>query len=175
MWRDQRLMLRLQRGEPVVFIHPDDARARGIADHDLVRVGNDIGAFEARAKIAPPMRPGQVHIYHAWEPFQFRGWHGPHEPIASLWKPIHLVGDYGQLHYRMYYAAPGSTRGTTVEVTRINLVGPRCAESARAAFWSRPALRGTCGGRRGGTLRRTGGPQAGTSPGGARHCKEELR
>ncbi len=119
MWRDQRLMLRLQRGEPVLFINPGDAGARGIADHDLVRVGNDIGAFEAHAKIAPPMRPGQVHIYHAWEPFQFRNWRGAHEPIASPWKPIHLVGDYGQLHYRMYYGAPGfHPRGTTVEVTR---------------------------------------------------------
>jgi len=120
MWRDLRSMLRLQRGEPLLYMNPRDAKRRGIADHDRVRVANDIGAFEVRAKITPAMRPGQVFIYHAWEHYQFPGWRGPHEPIASPWKPTHLVGDYGQLHYRMYYSAPGfHPRGTTVGVKRL--------------------------------------------------------
>ncbi len=117
MWRDQRHMLRLQRGEPLLYMNPGDAKRRGVSDHDRVRVANDVGAFEVRVKITPSMQPGQVFIYHAWEPYQFPGWKGPHEPIASPWKPSHLVGDYGQLHYRMYYSAPGfHPRGTTVEV-----------------------------------------------------------
>lgn len=117
MWRDQRLMLRLQRGEPVLYMNPADAEKQGIGEHGRARVSNDVGAFEARVKIAPSVRPGELLIYHAWEPYQFRGWRGAHEPIASPWKPIHLVGDYGQLHYRMYYAAPGfHPRGTTVDI-----------------------------------------------------------
>ncbi|MDP3939243.1 MAG: molybdopterin-dependent oxidoreductase [Deltaproteobacteria bacterium] len=117
MWRDQRHMLRLQRGEPVIYMNPGDAAKRGIGEHGRARVANDIGAFEIRVKLSPAIRPGQLFIYHAWEPYQFAGWHGPHEPIASPWKPIHLVGDYGQLHYRMYYAAPGfHPRGTTVDI-----------------------------------------------------------
>jgi len=71
-WRDQDILLRLQRGEPSLFLSPSDAGSRGIADGARVRVYNDIGAFEVRATVAPSVKPGQVIIYHAWEPFQFK-------------------------------------------------------------------------------------------------------
>ena len=59
-WRDQGPLLRLQRGEPVVYLNDRDAAARGINDHDLVRVRNDLGAFVLRAKIGAlrAARPG---------------------------------------------------------------------------------------------------------------------
>jgi ethylbenzene hydroxylase subunit alpha/complex iron-sulfur molybdoenzyme family reductase subunit alpha len=61
-----------------------------------------------------------VIVYHAWEPYQFRGWHGPQEPVEAPWKALHLAGGYGQIHYRMYYAAPSHTpRGVAVEVERV--------------------------------------------------------
>ena len=47
IWRDSELMLRLQRGEPVVYLNALDARERAIADNDRVRVYNDVGAFQA--------------------------------------------------------------------------------------------------------------------------------
>ncbi len=120
IWRDQRHMLRLQRGEPVMYMNDHDAQQRGIADHDRVRVFNDVGAFIVRVKTAPSVQPGQVIVYHAWEPYQFEGWRSAQEPVASPWKPLHLVGDYGQLHYRMFYAAPShGPRGTTVDVQRM--------------------------------------------------------
>ncbi len=45
-------------GEQTVWIHPDDAGARGIHDGDLVTVGNDRGSFGARAKVTNETRPG---------------------------------------------------------------------------------------------------------------------
>jgi hypothetical protein len=39
-----------------------------------VRVYNDAGSFEAAAKPAPAVQPGEVIIYHAWEPYQFKDW-----------------------------------------------------------------------------------------------------
>ncbi len=93
------MMLRLQRGEPVVYLTPRNARARGIADHDRVRVWNDLGSFEARAKPSGGIHPGQVHIYHAWEPFQFRGGASHQSLVPSPIKPTQLVGDYGHLTY----------------------------------------------------------------------------
>jgi hypothetical protein len=37
----------------------------------------------------------------------------------SPWKPLHLVGDYGQLHYRFALAQPSHiSRAMTVELTR---------------------------------------------------------
>ena len=117
IWRDHNLMLRLQRGEPVCFLSPVDCGPRGIADADAVRVYNDAGEFEAMAKVTPRVQPGQVIIYHAWEPYQFKGWKGPQEPVEAPWKPTHLAGGYGQLHYRMFYGSPShAPRGAPVEV-----------------------------------------------------------
>ena len=119
MWRDQRHLLRLQRGEPVMYMSVDDAKARGLGDHDMVRVFNDVGAFFIRVKAAPSVRPGQVIVYHAWENYQFRDWMQSQVAVPSPWKPLHLAGGYGHLRYRMFFAAPSHTpRATAVEVQR---------------------------------------------------------
>ncbi|MCP5044470.1 MAG: molybdopterin-dependent oxidoreductase [bacterium] len=117
-WRDSELMLRLQRGEPALWMSDHDAHERGIADGDLVRVHNDNGEFEALAKLAPAVQPGQVIMYHAWEPYQFKDWKGQQEPVVAPWKALHLAGGYSQIHYRAIYGAPSHhPRGGTVEVT----------------------------------------------------------
>jgi nitrate reductase alpha subunit len=129
IWRDHDLMLRLQRGEPVCFLSPSDCEPRGVADGDRVRVYNRAGEFEAVAKVAPGVQPGEVTIYHAWEPHQFRGWKGQQAPVEAPWKPIHLAGDYGHIHYRMFYGSPShAPRGAPVEVERAE---PRAASSPR--------------------------------------------
>jgi hypothetical protein len=64
------------------------------------------------------VQPGQIIMYHAWEPYQFKQWKGQQEPVVAPWKALHLAGGYGQIHYRMIYGAPGHhPRGGTVEVT----------------------------------------------------------
>jgi DMSO reductase family type II enzyme molybdopterin subunit len=119
-WRDQQTMLRLQRGEPVVYISGADAAARGIGDHDRVRVFNDLGAFVVRAKISPSARPGQLLLYHAWEPYQFDGHRSDHSITPSPFKPTSLVGDYGHLHWAYAHWEPNQIdRDTRVDVKRI--------------------------------------------------------
>jgi DMSO reductase family type II enzyme molybdopterin subunit len=119
-WRDSSLMLQLQRGEPTVWVASRDAQERGIADGDRIRVFNDVGEFEAVAKVAPAVQPGQAIIYHAWEPYQFKGWKGPQEPVPAPWKALHLAGGYGQIHYRSIYGAPGHhPRAQTVDVAKV--------------------------------------------------------
>lgn len=46
--------------EQAVFLHPDDARARGIVAGTPIRVFNDRGAFEAFATLSPDVMPGVV-------------------------------------------------------------------------------------------------------------------
>jgi len=112
-------MLRLQRGQPVLYMNDSDAEARQIADGEQVRILNDVGAFECMVKVSPSVQTGQVIIYHAWEPFQFARHKGQQEPIPAPWKTLHLAGDYGQLHYRPLYAAPNfGPRGVSVEVRK---------------------------------------------------------
>jgi DMSO reductase family type II enzyme molybdopterin subunit len=119
-WRDSSLMLRLQRGEPAVWISGRDARERGVADGDRIRVWNDVGEFEAVAKVGAGVQPGEAIIYHAWEPYQFRGWKSDQETVAAPWKPLHLAGGYGQIHYRAIYMAPGhSPRAQSIEISRL--------------------------------------------------------
>ena len=119
MWRSEPTMLRLQRGEPVVYMCRGDAAARRIEDGDRVRIFNDQGAFRCMVKVGASVRPGQVLIYHAWENFQFPEQRGQQEPIVGSWKSLHLVGDYGQLHYRPLYGAPNfGPRGINVEVEK---------------------------------------------------------
>ena len=84
---------------------------RGIADGDRIRVFNDVGEFEAIAKVAAAVQPGEVIIYHAWEPYQFKDWKGCQEPVPAPWKALHLAGGYGQLHYRSIYWCRGTARG----------------------------------------------------------------
>jgi ethylbenzene hydroxylase subunit alpha/complex iron-sulfur molybdoenzyme family reductase subunit alpha len=33
------------------------------------------------AKVTAAAQPGEVIIYHAWEPYQFKGWKGQQAPV----------------------------------------------------------------------------------------------
>jgi anaerobic selenocysteine-containing dehydrogenase len=119
-WRDHKLMLALQRGEPVLFMSKMDAEARKIEEAERVRVGNDIGDFEVIAKIAPSIRPGQAIIYHAWEPFQFKDRRSHQVLTPSPLNPIQMAGGYFHLRPFMTYGQPGmNDRGTRVEVSKL--------------------------------------------------------
>ena len=117
MWRDQSLISRLQRGEPVMIVGTKDAKARGVVDGARVRVYNDVGEFEVQAKVSRTLKPGQVVVYHGWEPFQFKG-HVSHQAlIPSPLNPIQLAGGYFHLQPMVLMQSPGCTdRGTRVEV-----------------------------------------------------------
>lgn len=119
-WRDDALMLRQQRGEPVMYVSVADARARGIGDGDEVEVRNDLASFRIRVKISPAIRPGQVVIYHAWENYQFKNGEGFQNLIPSPINPVELAG--GQFHLRPMSIClhPGqSDRDTRVEIRRV--------------------------------------------------------
>jgi anaerobic selenocysteine-containing dehydrogenase len=116
-WRAHPDLLRLQRGEPSLWMSVEDARARGIRDHDWVRVWNDHGFFRLRARPSPALAPGEALVYHAWEPYQFPDWRGNMEVVSSPYKPLHFVGDYGHLRYRVFLAGPVHVpRGIPVEI-----------------------------------------------------------
>lgn len=119
-WRDDANLLRLQRGEPEIHIGAVDAAQRGIGDGDRVRVFNDVGDFETMAKVIPGLRPGQVLIHHAWEPFQYAGRRSYATVTASPINPLQLAGGYFHLQPLPNAATPGpSDRDTRVEIERV--------------------------------------------------------
>jgi len=52
--------------EPRLDIHPDDARVRGIASGDRVRVFNDRGSYTLKAAVSERARPGVVVAPSVW-------------------------------------------------------------------------------------------------------------
>lgn len=103
-----------------MFMSVPDAETRGIQDGDKVKTLNDMGSFEIQAKISPAVRPGQVIVYHAWEPFQFSGRRSHQAVIPSPINPIQLAGGYYHLQPRPTAGQPGQNdRGTRVEVEKV--------------------------------------------------------
>ena len=55
-------------GEGFLEINPKDARPRGIADGDVVRVFNDRGQLKVRARLTEAIKPGVVNCYQGgWD------------------------------------------------------------------------------------------------------------
>lgn len=52
--------------EPVVRIHPKDARERGINNGDPVRVFNMLNEIEMKAEVTNLVLPGVVDVFHGW-------------------------------------------------------------------------------------------------------------
>jgi len=58
--------LRAVEGEPWLDIHPEDAERRGVIDGGYVRVFNDRGSLELRARVSDRARPGVVVALSVW-------------------------------------------------------------------------------------------------------------
>jgi complex iron-sulfur molybdoenzyme family reductase subunit alpha len=141
-WRDNRYMLRLQRGVPIVYIHPDDATRRGIRDNDWVRIFNDHGQAIVKAKVLPGEKAGRLTMYHGWEKylgFQQGGW----QSLTYIKiKPTQLIGGYGHLNFKLNYWGPtGNNRDIKVDVARYN--GPIAGFDYRAVAAPPPPSAGT--------------------------------
>lgn len=118
-WRDNRFMLRLQRGLPIVYIHPDDANEKRIKDNDWVRIFNNQGEAVVKGKILPGEKRHRLTMYHGWEKFlgfQSGGW----QSLTYIKiKPTQLIGHYGHLNFKLNYWGPtGSNRDIKVDFER---------------------------------------------------------
>ncbi len=118
-WRDNRYVLRLQRGVPIVYLHPEDAKKRGIVDGDWVRIFNQIGATVCLCCILPGEKPGRLTMYHGWE--QFLGFaEGGWQSLTYIKiKPTQLIGNYGHVRFQLNYWGPtGNNRDVKVEIEK---------------------------------------------------------
>lgn len=118
--RDNELMLRLQRGEPIIYMNDQDAAERGIVDHEVVEVFNDVGSFQVHVKTTPLMQRYQIHSYHAWETYMFRNGKSHAGVQASQIKPLGMVGNYGHLRYTVgFYQPTNVDKGATADVRKV--------------------------------------------------------
>lgn len=118
LWRDAKYQLRLQRGYPVVYLSPNDASARGLADNDPVEIYNDSGTIIAHLCISERMPEGLSLMYQGWERYTFKKG-GFQSPMTVRIKPTQLAGGYGQLHFKPNYWGPtGNQKDTRVDIRK---------------------------------------------------------
>ena len=102
------------------MLNRSDAEERGLGDGDRARVRNDAGVFEVQVKISDSVRPGQVIVDHAWEPFQFKDRKSYQALTVSPINPIQLAGGYFHLQPTPLMGEPGpADRDTRAEVERV--------------------------------------------------------
>lgn len=118
-WKDNILMLRLQRGGPSIEMSPIDAKSRGIEDNDWVEAWNDHGKVICRVKIRDGEQRGRVTMWHTPELYMDLIEGGSQSVCPVRITPTHLVGNYGHLVFRPnYYGPAGSQRDVRVDVKR---------------------------------------------------------
>jgi nitrate reductase alpha subunit len=127
-WRENTKMLRLQRGEPTVFLNPEDMAERGIEDGDQVRVYNDLAEVEVQAKSYPSSERGTARHFFSWEKFQYPDRDNFNSLVPMYMKPTQLVQypeDTGEhLHFFPNYWGPtGVNSDVRVEIERVE-AGP---------------------------------------------------
>ncbi len=125
IWITDDTLARTHQGRPFMLMNTDDAKKRGIEDGDLVHVYNDFDDFKVHVKLTSAARsqnetrPGQVIIYHAWEPYQFEKWKSYDAAIPGMIKWLDLVGGYGHLdYYRWNWCTQPVDRAISVEVEK---------------------------------------------------------
>jgi DMSO reductase family type II enzyme molybdopterin subunit len=126
IWITDDILAKTHQGRPFMFMNTEDAKARGVEDGDLVHVFNDFDEFKIHVKVTSAarsqkdeLRPGQVIIYHAWEPYQFEKWKSYDTAIPGMIKWLDLAAGYGHLnYYRWNWATQPIDRAVSVEVEK---------------------------------------------------------
>ena len=115
------LMLNTHRGEPFVFLNDGDAKSLGIENGEKVKLVSNAGEARYAAKVSPAVRPGQVIVYNGFEPYMHEGWNSQSDVEPGHIKPLGLVGNYGQLKYRIFSWQPiPADRAVRVDVEKVH-------------------------------------------------------
>src|SRR5690625_2128410 len=101
-WRSNKFMMRLQRGEPNIYINPKLAEQRNIKDGDHVRLFNNTGEFYAQAKFYPSLPENTIMMEHGWEPYQYIQRKPMNNSMATFLQPLELVGGWGHLKFTLF-------------------------------------------------------------------------
>ncbi|MFJ2952558.1 nitrate reductase subunit alpha [Streptomyces sp. NPDC087226] len=125
-YQDNKYMLDLSRGGPVIWMSMEDAEKIGVKDNEWIEAYNRNGVVACRAVVTHRMPEGTVYMYHAQdrninvpktEITGKRG--GMHNSLTRLLlKPTHLAGGYAQFTYAFNYYGPTGNQRDEVTVIR---------------------------------------------------------
>jgi anaerobic selenocysteine-containing dehydrogenase len=117
VWRDTTTLLRMQRGEPALYLNPRDAEELAILDGEWAELFNRHGRVLMRVKYSNMVRPRVAYYFHGWEPHQFPEHRSYKFITPGLIHPLHFAGGEGHLGWRFAVWEPG----THIQDTRIGI------------------------------------------------------
>ena len=91
-YRNNKWLMRLQRGDVYLYLNPKVMAERGIRDMDMVRVYNHMGEWFARAKEWSGLPPYIVFTEHGWEHYMCRNWTQYNNMNCEFLNPLELAG-----------------------------------------------------------------------------------
>ncbi|MBI3600831.1 MAG: molybdopterin-dependent oxidoreductase, partial [Nitrospinae bacterium] len=118
-WRMNKYHLRLQRGEPAIYINPKIAADKGVRDGDRVRVFNDVGEMFVMAKLHSGTPQNAIWIEHAWENLQFKDGKGYNNVVPGVITPLEIVGNYGHMSFNPFWDGNQITSETSVDIEKM--------------------------------------------------------
>ncbi|MBW2241915.1 MAG: molybdopterin-dependent oxidoreductase [Deltaproteobacteria bacterium] len=107
-WRDLPMLLRLQRGEPAIYLNEAEASDLGLADGEWAELYNDLDTMRMRIKYSTMVRPGVAYYFHGWDPSQFPEHKSYKWLIPGLMNPLHMAGGQGHLHFGINHLESGA-------------------------------------------------------------------
>jgi anaerobic selenocysteine-containing dehydrogenase len=116
-FRDTPLLLRLQRGEPVLYLNVDQAEKLGLDDGEFAELYNDLGSMKMKIKHSTMVRPGVAYYFHGWDPTQFPEHKSFKWLIHGLMNPLHMAGGQGHIRFGINHLQSGSY----IQDTRIGI------------------------------------------------------
>jgi complex iron-sulfur molybdoenzyme family reductase subunit alpha len=112
------ILLRLQRGQPLLSINPEVAKQRGIADGDLVKMFNELGEVKLMAKLSPTVPPDALVMEHGWEPFMYARKQGHNLLVGDMLNLLELSDGWGHLKFGTNWDGNQHAYETTVELAK---------------------------------------------------------
>ncbi|MBE2249690.1 MAG: molybdopterin-dependent oxidoreductase [Myxococcus sp.] len=112
------LLLRLQRGQPVIMVNPEVAKKRGIADGDQVKMFNELGEVRLMAKLSPAVPYDALVMEHGWEPFMYPGKKGHNLLVGDMLNLLELSDGWGHLKFGTNWDGNQHAYETTVELAK---------------------------------------------------------
>ena len=112
------ILLRLQRGQPLLSINPEVAKQRGIADGDMVKMFNELGEVKLMAKLSPAVPPDALVMEHGWEPFMYANKQGHNLLVGDMLNLLELSDGWGHLKFGTNWDGNQHAYETTVELAK---------------------------------------------------------
>jgi complex iron-sulfur molybdoenzyme family reductase subunit alpha len=98
-YKNSKTLQRLQRGMPYVAINKEVAGVKNIKDGDLIRIYNQLGEFQANAKVSSSVAPDNIVMEDGWEPYWFKSLKGYNTVVPNSLNLLEMSGGWGHLKF----------------------------------------------------------------------------